>query len=74
MLWEPFWSPLKASMIARGHPEILQEPSSMEIQQLPPGRSFDGAEASNVFIVKEGLGVLAPETPDHGDRVLRVTS
>jgi hypothetical protein len=60
-------------VIARGHPEILPEPSAMEVEQLPPGRPFDGSETRNVFIVEERLGVLAPERPDHGDMVLRVT-
>lgn len=61
-------------VIARGHAEILQEPSSMEVEQLPPGRPFDRSKASDVLIVEERLGILAPERPDHGDMVLRVTS
>jgi hypothetical protein len=60
-------------LVARWYPEVLQEPGSMEVEESPPGRSFDGMEAGNVLVVEESFGGLAPERPDHQHRLLRLT-
>ena len=45
----------------------------MEVEESAPSRSLDGAEASNVLVIEERFGGLAPEGPDHQHRLLRLT-
>jgi len=54
--------------------QVLKDASPVQIQQLPPGRPLECLETPDRLVVEQGRCVLAPERPDHGFRVLRMTS
>jgi len=60
--------------IARRHPEVVEPPRLIEVEQLPSGGSFEGSKSGNLKVVKERCGVLALEGANHSTwRLSRVT-
>jgi hypothetical protein len=58
-------------LIAWRHPKVLQQASPMQVEKLPPRRSFHGSKPRDILVVEEIRGVLAPEGANHGVMVLR---
>jgi len=48
-------------VISRGHAKILQSQCSMQVQELPPCRPFNGLKSPNSVVFKERRGVGALE-------------
>jgi hypothetical protein len=51
-------------MVSRRDAQILQPQRPIQVQKLPPRRAFDGLKSPNPAVLKERLGVSAPERPD----------
>jgi hypothetical protein len=48
-------------LVSRRHAKIAQAKRPMQAQKLPPRRAFDGLKSPNHVVLKERLGVWAPE-------------
>ncbi len=51
--------------VTGGHPEIIQSPRLMQIEQLPSSDPLNGTEPSNGDIVAQRLDILAFERTNH---------
>ena len=51
----------KFELVSGWHPKIPQAKRPMQVQKHPPRRSFDRLKSSNRVVLKERLGVGAPE-------------
>jgi hypothetical protein len=61
-------------LVARGHVQVVEHASPVQVQELPTGGPLDRPEPPDRDVVEEGLDVLVAKGANHVTMVLRMTS